>query len=315
MIEPQPRPPGAVPPGAIPPGGRPATAVAVQTGPASGDLEENLRAAGKLARGAEVRQALVVFPELFSRPFWCLGMSDPRYLIWAEPVAGPTVSFAAELAADLESVVVAPFFERGAVAGEHFNSVAVIGPDGRLLPGRLPDGTPVSVYRKNAASAYRWGEAVNDEKYYFKPGSGFAVFDTPLARIGVLICLDRWFPEAWRVLALRGAEVICVVNASAGDVDTLFVPMMQVCAAQNVVFTVAANRVGDEEVAGRHATYYGQSCIADPAGKVLAQASRDTPEALVATFDLDQVADVRQRRTMYRDRRPELYGAITEAPR
>ena len=209
----------------------------------------------------------------------------------------------------------APFFERGVVAGEHFNSVAVIGPDGRLLPGRLPHGTPVSVYRKNAVSAYRWGEVVNDEKYYFKPGSGFAVFDTPLARIGVLICLDRWFPEAWRVLALCGAEVICVVNASAGDVDTLFVPMMAVSAAQNVVFTVAVNRAGDEEVAGRRATYYGQSCIVDPAGKVLAQASRDAPEALVATLDLDEVAGVRQRRTIYRDRRPELYGAVTEAPR
>lgn len=299
----------------IAPQGRPVTAVAVQTGPVSGDLDENLRAAGKLARSASVRQALFVFPELFSRPFWCLGMSDPRYLSWAEPVTGPTVSFAAELAADLESVVVAPFFERGAMAGEHFNSVAVVGPDGRLLRGRLPDESPVGVYRKNAVSAYRWGEAVNDEKYYFKPGSGFAIFDTPLARIGVLICLDRWFPEAWRVLALRGAEVICVVNASAGDVDALFVPMMQVSAAQNIVFTVAVNRVGDEEVAGRHATYYGQSCIADPAGKVLAQASRDTLEVLAASLDLDQVVEVRQRRTMYRDRRPELYAAITEAPR
>jgi N-carbamoylputrescine amidase len=289
--------------------------VAVQTGPASGDLDENLRAAGKLARSASAWQALLVFPELFSRPFWCLGMSDPGYLSWAEPVTGPTVSFAAELAADLESVVVAPFFERGAVAGEYFNSVAVVGPDGRLLRGRLPDESPVTVYRKNAVSAYRWGEAVNDEKYYFKPGSGFAIFDTPMARIGVLICLDRWFPEAWRVLALRGAEVICVVNASMGDVDALFVPMMRVCAAQNVVFTVAVNRVGDEEVAGRHAKYYGQSCIADPAGKVLAEASRDTPEVLAARLDLDQVIEVRQRRTMYRDRRPELYAAITEAPR
>jgi predicted amidohydrolase len=297
------------------PQGRPVTAVAVQTGPASGDLDENLRAAGKLARSASVRQGLFVFPELFSRPFWCLGMSDPSYLSWAEPVTGPTVSFAAELAADLESVVVAPFFERGAVAGEHFNSVAVIGPDGRLLPGCLPDGSPVSVYRKNAVSAYRWGEAVNDEKYYFKPGSGFAVFDTPLARIGVLICLDRWFPEAWRVLALRGAEVVCVVNASAGDVDVLFVPMMAVSAAQNVVFTVAVNRAGEEEVAGRRARYYGQSCIADPAGNVLAQASRDAPEVLAVSLGTDQVAEVRQRRTMYRDRRPELYGAITEAPR
>jgi N-carbamoylputrescine amidase len=287
----------------------------VQTGPADADLGKNLQAASELARSASVEGALVVFPELFSRQFWCLGMSDARYFGWAERVTGPTVSHAAALAADLRSVVVAPFFERGAVAGEYFNSVAVIGPDGRLLPGRLPDGSPVGVYRKNAVSAYRWGEAVNDEKFYFKPGRGFAVFDTPLCRIGILVCLDRWFPEAWRVLALRGAEVICVVNASQGDVDDLFVPSMRTCAAQNVVFTVAVNRAGTEELAGHRVRYYGRSCVIDPAGTVLAQGSGDAPELLAARLDLAEVAGVRARRTMYRDRRPELYGAICEQAR
>jgi beta-ureidopropionase len=292
------------------------TALAVQTGPAGDDLDKNLRAASELARSApSAGGGLVVFPELFSRPFWCLGMSDARYFGWAEPVTGPTLTHAAELAAELGSVVVAPFFECGAVAGEYFNSVAVIGPDGRLLPGRLADGTPVNVYRKNAISAYRWGEAVNDEKFYFKPGSGFAVFDTPLGRVGVLVCLDRWFPEAWRVLALRGAEVVCVANASQGDVDDLFVPSMRTCAAQNVVFTVAVNRAGTEELAGRQARYYGRSCVIDPAGKVLAQGSGEHPEVLAVELDLAEVAEVRTRRTMYRDRRPELYRAICEGPR
>jgi N-carbamoylputrescine amidase len=241
-------------------------------------------------------------------------MSDPRYFAWAEPVTGPTVRCAAELAADLGSVVVTPFFERGAVAGEYFNSVAVIGPDGSLLPGQLPDGSPTSVYRKNAVSAYRWGDQVNDEKFYFKPGNGFAVFDTPIGRIGVLVCLDRWFPEAWRVLALRGAEVICVVNASHGDVDDLFVPSMRTCAAQNVVFAVAVNRAGTEDFAGHRTEYYGRSCVIDPAGTVLAQACGDKPESLAAQLDLAAVADVRMRRTMYRDRRPELYRAVCEGP-
>lgn len=293
---------------------RPLPVLGVQTGPAGDDLDKNLRAATELARSASATGGLVVFPELFSRPFWCLGMSDPQYFAWAEPVTGPTVSHAAELAADLGSVVVAPFFERGAVAGEYFNSVAVIGPDGSLLPGRLPDGTPTSVYRKNAVSAYRWGDQVNDEKFYFKPGSGFAVFDTPLGRIGVLVCLDRWFPEAWRVLALRGAEVICVANASQGDVDDLFVPSMRTCAAQNVVFTIAVNRAGTEDFAGHRTGYYGRSCVIDPAGTVLSQGSADMPEVLAAQLDLADVADVRARRTMYRDRRPELYGAVCEGP-
>jgi beta-ureidopropionase len=292
-------------------------ALGVQTGPAGDDLGENLRAACELVRSTSFHGGLVVLPELFSRPFWCLGLSDPRYFGWAEPVTGPTVSQAAELAVELGAVVVAPFFERGTVTGEFFNSAAVIGPDGRLLPGRLPDGSPISVYRKNAISAYRWGERgeqVNDEKFYFKPGSGFAVFDTPLGRIGILVCLDRWFPEAWRVLALRGAEVICVVNASQGDVDDLFVPSMRTCAAQHVVFTIAVNRVGTEEFAGHKTGYYGRSCVIDPAGTVLAGAGSEKPETITAQLDLTAVADVRTRRTMYRDRRPELYRAVCEGP-
>jgi beta-ureidopropionase len=293
---------------------RPVPALAVQTGPAVGDLGENLRAAGELARASPVRGGLVVFPELFSRPFWCLGMSDPQYFSWAEPVTGPTVSHAAGLAAELGAVVVVPFFEQGTLAGEYFNSVAVIGPDGNLLSGRLSDGSPTLVYRKNAVSAYRWGDQVNDEKFYFKPGNGFAVFDTPAGRIGILVCLDRWFPEAWRVLALRGAEVICVVNASQGDVDDLFVPSMRTCAAQNVLFAVAVNRVGTEDFAGHQTRYYGRSCVIDPTGAVLAQACGDKPQAIPAELDLAEVGAVRLRRTMYRDRRPELYRAVCEGP-
>jgi beta-ureidopropionase len=293
---------------------RPFPALAVQTGPAGRDLDENLRVAAELARASPAHGGLVVFPELFSRPFWCLGMSDPEYFSWAEPVTGPTVSYAAGLAAELGAVVVVPFFERGALAGEYFNSVAVVGPDGSLLPGRLPDGSPARVYRKNAVSAYRWGEQVNDEKFYFRPGNGFPVFDTPVGRLGILVCLDRWFPEAWRVLALRGAEVICVVNASQGEVDDLFVPSMRTCAAQNVIFTVAVNRVGAEELAGHRTRYYGRSCVIDPTGTVLAQACGDKPQAVTAPLDLAEVAAVRARRTMYRDRRPELYRAVCEGP-
>jgi N-carbamoylputrescine amidase len=293
---------------------RPLTALGIQTAPAGDDLGKNLHEAAELARSARVTNALVVFPELYARPFWCVGLSDPGYFAWAEPVTGATVSHAADLARELCSVVVAPFFERGEVAGEYYNSVAVIGPDGRLLPGRLPDGATTRVYRKNSISAYRWGDQVNDEKFYFRPGNGFAVFDTPLGRIGVLVCLDRWFPEAWRVLALRGAQVVCVVNASQGDVDELFVPSMRTCAAQNVLFAVAVNRVGAGTIGGRRVEFYGRSCVVDPAGTVLAQASGDTPEALAAQLDLNQVASVRLQRTMYRDRRPDLYGPVCEGP-
>jgi hypothetical protein len=102
----------------------------------------------------------------------------------------------------------------------------------------------VPTYRKNAISAFRSDEQVNDEKFYFKHGS--PVFHATAGRLGVLICYDRWFPEAWRVLALRGAELVCVPNASLGDVSDLLVPTMRACAAQNLVYVVVTNRAGVE---------------------------------------------------------------------
>lgn len=297
----------------------PMSVAAVQTGPVTGDVAASAAAAASLAKTASDAPDLIVFPELYTRPFWCLGHSDPARFDWAEETDGPTVRAAADLARSTGATVVAPFFERGAVEGEYYNSAAVIGPDGRLVPGRLPDGGQVLTYRKNAISAYRWDDQVNDEKYYFRPGPGFAVFDTPKARLGVLICLDRWFPEAWRVLALAGAEVICVVNASAGPVSDLFEASMRTCAAQNVVFAVAVNKVGQETVdtgtGAVSADYYGSSCVIDPWGKVLAAAGSEAPEAIVADIDTAAVAKARLERTMYRDRRPELYGPIAETNR
>jgi len=285
-------------------------AVAVQTGPAGPDLESNLEAGLDLAETAGPAD-LIVFPELFSRPFWCVGDHDPELFAWAETLDGPTVDGARRLAERSGATVVAPFFERGAIDGEYYNSAAVVGPDGVVVPGVLPDGSTVPAYRKNAVSSYRWGDSVNDEKFYFRPGPGFAVFDTPKARVGVLICLDRWFPEAWRVLALRGADVICVVNASQGAVSDLFEASMRTCAAQNLVSVVAVNRVGVERYADVTTDYYGKSCIIDPLGDVVASAG-DEVAAVTATLDLGRQSTARTERTMYRDRRPELYGPITE---
>lgn len=289
--------------------------LAVQTGPVTGDVASSAAAAASLVESAADPPDLIVFPELYTRPFWCVGDTTPDRFDWAEGTDGPTVRAAAELARATAATVVAPFFERGSVDGEYYNSAAVIGPDGHLIPGHLPDGRSVTTYRKNAVSAYRWGDQVNDEKYYFRPGPGFAVFDTPKVRLGVLICLDRWFPEAWRVLALAGAEVVCVANASAGPVSDIFAATMRASAAQNVVFAVAVNKVGRETVSGRTVDYYGQSCVVDPWGQVIASADHTAPCAVAASVDTAAVTRARRERTMYRDRRPELYGSIVEAHR
>ena len=284
-------------------------AAAVQTGPVQDRPARAVRTA--FARLEDNEPDLVVFPELFSLPFWCVGHTRQSYFDWAEGLDGETLTTAREEVAKRGCHAVVPFFERGVVAGQYFNSAAVIGPDGSLIPGLLPTGEEVPVYRKNAISSYNWGGAVNDEKYYFREGPGFPTFATAVARLGVLVCYDRWFPEAWRVLALEGAEVICIPNASSGAVSELFVPSIRTWSAQNVVFSVAVNRAGNETVDGVATDYYGLSCVVSPKGKLLAVAPEGEPGVAAATIDLDEVSAARMDQTMYRDRRPELYSPLT----
>ena len=278
----------------------------VQTGPVHGSPSSVVRRAfQKLDKDAP--PDLVVFPELFSLPFWCLGFSNPDFFTWAEDLDGETLTTAREETQRLGCHAIVPFFERGLIDGQYFNSAAVLAPDGSLIPGVLSTGEEIPVYRKNAISAYNWSGSVNDEKYYFRPGPGYPIFTTDIGRIGVLICYDRWFSEAWRLLALAGAEVICIPNASSGAVSELFIPSIRTWSAQNVVYSVAVNKAGSETVNGATTAYYGLSCVASPRGKLLSAAPQDEPGTASAVIDLEEVTAARQDQTMYRDRRPELY--------
>jgi N-carbamoylputrescine amidase len=286
---------------------------ALQTGPASGDLAIDLERVSGQLRSIEPRPDLIVLPELFARPFWCVGLADADYMDWAEPLDGPTLTAIASVARDLGAYIVTPFFERGDVPGEAFNSAALIGPDGGIVSGTLPGGASVRTYRKNAISDYSWDGHRNDETYYFRAGDGYPVFPTRFGPVGILICYDRWYPEAWRVLALQGAVLVCVPNASEGYVSNMFVPLVQTSAAQNVLFAVACNRGGVESFGGVDTHYYGRSCICGPRGDVLAEAAEGAPDAVVsAELDLDRIGSDRRRLWVYRDRRPELYSLISE---
>lgn len=286
---------------------------AVQLGPATDDLDKRMDHTQQILSELQPSPDLIVLPELFSRPFWCVGLGDQRYFDWAETLEEITVSRMGETARGLGAHVVVPFFERGAVEGQYFNSAALIGPDGAVIPGKLPTGEEVKTYRKNAISSYVWDHHVNDEKFYFRPGPGFPVFDTHLGKVGILICYDRWFPEAWRVLALQAAEIVCVPNASEGFVSDMLIPSMRTMAAQNQLFVVVANRAGIERIADVESTYYGLSCIIGSHGEVLAEGhERVTHEVLCAGVDLQQIRSDRRRQAMYRDRRPELYRVICQ---
>src|SRR5688572_16551558 len=129
---------------------------AVQTGPGQDDRAANLARAAELVRSIEPRPDVVVLPELFSLPFWCVGLHDPSWFDRAETIDGPTVSAMAAVARDVGTHIVVPFFERGEVEGAYYNSAALVDPAGAVVGGELPDGGPVQTYRKNAISSYAW---------------------------------------------------------------------------------------------------------------------------------------------------------------
>lgn len=287
---------------------------AVQTGPVADPPAEIVaRSFEAVSTGHAQAPDLVVLPELFSLPFWCIGLSDSRFFDWAEGRDGETVQAAATYTKELGCYAVVPFFEKGELPGEYYNSAAVVAPDGEMIPGVLPDGQSVPVYRKNAISSYQWDQSRNDEKYYFRSGPGFPVFHTDIGILGILICYDRWFSEGWRVLALQGAEIICIPTASTASAAELFVPSIRTWANQNVLYAVAANRAGTEQIENTETTYFGQSCIASPRGELLAMAGDgEIVTAISAEADRDEIGRARKDLTMYRDRRPELYRLIGE---
>ncbi|EEW24701.1 N-carbamoylputrescine amidase [Rhodobacter ferrooxidans] len=266
--------------------------------PANADRAEAMvrRAAGQ---GAQV----ILLQELFATPYFCI-TQRPEYFALAQPFEGhPLIARFAALAKELAVVLPLSFFER---AGQvHFNSVAMIDADGRVL-GR---------YRK---SHIPQGPGY-EEKYYFSPGdSGYKVWTTAYGRIGVGICWDQWFPECARAMALQGAEMLLYPTAigseppSPGyDSQPHWEMVMRGHAAANILPVIAANRIGSEVAPeGTAVTFYGSSFIADPAGQLLAKASRDAEEIVLAKLDLDAIARLRATWGIFRDRRPETYAAV-----
>ncbi len=289
------------------------TVAAVQMGMAE-DVATNVATAERLVRKAAAEGAqLVLIPELFEGPYFCKDMA-PEHFDRARPVAGhPTVEHFAVIAAELGVALPLSIFERANNAT--YNSVVMVDADGSVLgtyrKSHIPDGPGYT------------------EKYYFNPGdTGFRVWRTQHAVIGVAICWDQWFPESARCMALMGAEVLCYPTAigseppdPAWDSSGHWQRVMQGHAGANLTPLIASNRVGYEAGVTTEITFYGSSFIADPTGDKVAEAGRDGEAVLTATFDLDDVRRVRDSWGLFRDRRPDLYGALltldgtTPAPR
>ena len=281
---------------------RPLVVAAVQMA-MTDDIATNVATAERLVRQAASRGArLIQIPELFEGHYFCTDQLA-EHMSRARPLDGhPTIAHFARLAAELGVVLPVSFFERANNAA--FNSVAIIDADGTVLgvfrKSHIPDGPGYS------------------EKYYFNPGdTGFRVWDTMVGRIGLAICWDQWFPEAARVLALRGAEVILYPTAIGSephdptyDSSRHWQRVMQGHAGANLVPVVAANRVGVETGRQHTLTFYGTSFIAGPTGEVIVEADRTSESVITAEFDLDAVAALRHSWGVFRDRRPELYEPI-----
>ena len=282
---------------------RPITLAASQFA-CSWDLPANADHAEALTRQAAAAGAQVVLiQELFATPYFCISQR-PEYFDLALPFENhPLIARFADLARELGVVLPCSYFERAGQA--YFNSIAMIDADGQVLGN----------YRKTHIPQGPGYE----EKYYFSPGdTGYRVWDTAMGRIGVGICWDQWFPECARAMVLQGAEVLLYPTAigsepPAPDYDSQ--PHWEICmrghAGCNIVPLVASNRIGREVAPeGREVTFYGSSFIADHTGQLLAKAGRDEEAVILATVDLDAIADLRRSWGIFRDRRPETYGAV-----
>lgn len=268
------------------------------------DHAANADTAERLVREAAGKGAnIILLQELFHGPYFCKD-ERPEFFRWAKPFAGnPLIARFAAVARELGVVLPVSFFEQAGPA--HFNSVAMVDADGMVM----------GLYRK---SHIPQGPGY-EEKYYFTPGdTGFKVWETAFGKVGIGICWDQWFPECARAMALMGAEILLYPTAigsepPAPDWDSQPHWERVMCghAGANMMPLAASNRIGTEHApAGRDVTFYGSSFVADETGAVVARASRDGETVLTATFDLDKSEAFRRSWGAFRDRRPELYGAL-----
>ena len=285
------------------------TAAAVQMD-CTRDVKENIAHAEKLVREAAGRGAnIILLPELFERQYFC---QERRYdyYSFAKPVSeNDAVLHFKAVAKELGVVLPISFYERD--VNVLYNSVAVINADGEIL----------GVYRKTHIPDDHYYQ----EKFYFTPGNtGFKVWDTRFGRIGVGICWDQWFPECARAMAVMGADLLFYPTAIGAEpiLETDSMPhwrrVMQGHAAANFTPVIAANRYGVETVepcdenGGQSSAlkFYGSSFITDETGGIALQSEREGDCVIMKSFDLEEIRKARLEWGLFRDRRPECYGAV-----
>ncbi len=272
--------------------------------------QENLDSAiGKVEEAARRGATVVCLPELFCSQYFCQ-TEDAALFDLAESIPGPSTEALSKVAGQLNVVIVVPVFERR-TAGMYHNSVVVIDCDGSMA----------GLYRKMHIP----DDPAYYEKFYFTPGDkGFQAIRTSAGTIGTLICWDQWYPEAARLTTLRGAEMLFYPTAigwhpsekarEGESQRSAWQTIQRSHAIANGVFVAAVNRVGHEQpdTGGDGIEFWGSSFVCDPFGVVLAEASIDKEEILLAEVNVNRVEEVRRHWPFLRDRRVDAYGGITK---
>jgi N-carbamoylputrescine amidase len=270
------------------------------------NIQQNIATATDLVtKAAKAGANIILLQELFETPYFCQVHEFDYFKLATSVADNAAINHFKQLAKELEVVLPISFYEKS--GNTFFNSVTVIDADGEILgtyrKTHIPDGIPYA------------------EKFYFTPGdTGFKVWETKYAKIGVGICWDQWFPECARSMALMGAELLFYPTA-IGDEPTLGINSkchwqrcMQGHAAANLMPVIASNRIGTETISqnGHDSTmqFYGGSFITDGRGDIIQEASADTSEVLSMNFDLDKLAIERRQWGVFRDRRPSMYGTL-----
>jgi N-carbamoylputrescine amidase len=265
------------------------------------------KAIAGIRQAAKAGAHLVCLQELFRSPYFCQ-KQDPEHFDLAEPIPGPSTERLGAVARETGLVVVASLFERRA-AGVYHNTAAVIDADGDLR----------GIYRKMHIP----DDPLYFEKYYFTPGDlGFRAFDTKIGRVGVLVCWDQWYPEAARLTALHGANLLLYPTAigwhprekeQVGKAQhTAWELIQRAHAIANGVYVAAVNRVGHEGAMNGGLEFWGASFVSDPFGEVQARASHDREEVLLVECDFRRVEETRRHWPFLRDRRIDAYAGLTK---
>jgi N-carbamoylputrescine amidase len=269
----------------------------------SWDIQSNVeKAINLIHKSADLGAQIILLQELFETPYFCIDTKNEHFDLAKKLSDQPTIKKMQTIAKEREVVLPISFFEKSGLV--YFNSIVIIDADGSII----------GHYRKSHIPDF----PLYEEKFYFSPGdTGFRVFDTKFAKIGIGICWDQWFPEAARVMALMGAELLLYPTAIGSELDkpdldskNHWQNTMRGHAAANIMPVIASNRIGKESSNDLSMEFYGSSFISNHLGELVSEADRESEKIITHTFDLDLITQYRRDWGVYRDRRTDLYNEI-----